>query len=181
MLLLMSLLGDLDWHAQQAGDESEAEGSVGLALRRALPGTFEREVMRREGTGRLGHGAEALGAPDTPVVALAEEARQDAARAGDLAYQPEPGQQLEPVQRERNVADVTLSVGPQRVTQQLENGLQRLAAGENGERPARRGHREIMAQPLDEPGSLALHGGQEREHLHGEDAGRMGERVEHGL
>src|ERR1041385_2738533 len=68
-----------------------------------------------------------------------------------------------------------------RGTEQLERGLRGLAAGEHEEGPARRGHREIVPQPLDEPRPLALHRRQEREHLDGEDARGMGERIEHRL
>src|SRR5207253_4523834 len=123
------LLDDLDRNAEQSGDQSEPKGGVGLALRGALAGTFEREVMRGEGTRRLGHGPQAFWAPDAPVVALAEQARQHPVRARDLAHQPEPRQQLEPVERKRDVADVALRVGPQRVTQELEDGLEGIPAG----------------------------------------------------
>src|SRR5213079_2564130 len=171
---VVPLLDYLDGKPEQPGDQSQPEGGVGLALRRALAGALEREVMRREEARRLGHGAQALGAPDAAIVALREEARQHAVRARDLPHQPEPREQLEPVEGEGDVADVALRIGPQWVAQQLEDRLQGLASGENEERPARRGHREIVAQPLDEPRPLALHGGKEREHFDGEDGRRMG-------
>jgi hypothetical protein len=69
----------------------------------------------------------------------------------------------------------------QRVAEQLEQGFQGLPAREYEERPARRGLGEIVRQALDEPRPLALHRRQEREHLDGKDARRVGERVEHRL
>src|SRR5207302_5346883 len=131
-------LDNLDRNPNQPGDQPQPEGGVGLPLRGTLAGSFEREVVCRQRTRRFGHGAQALRTPDAPVVALTEQSRQHAVRARDLAYKPEPRQQLEPIERERNVRHVALGVRVQRITEQLEHGLQVLAAGEHKEGPARR-------------------------------------------
>src|SRR6184192_2464758 len=57
-------LDDLDGNPHQSGDETEPEGCVGLPLRGALPWSLEWEVVRRERARRLGHGTQALRAPD---------------------------------------------------------------------------------------------------------------------
>src|SRR5207244_6646488 len=84
-----------DRESHQSGDERETQGGVRLALGGAPAGPIQREVVGREGTNGLRHRAQALGAPDALVVALAEEAGEDAARARDLAHQAEPGQKLQ--------------------------------------------------------------------------------------
>src|SRR3989449_8164874 len=82
-------LDDLDGNPHQSGDETEPEGCVGLPLRRALPWSLEWEVVRRERARRLGHGTQALRAPDPAIVALVEQPRQHPAGAGDLAHETE--------------------------------------------------------------------------------------------
>src|SRR5256886_9885680 len=106
--------------------------------------------MGRDGTDRLRQRPQALGAPDPLLVALIEEPRQHAAGARDIAYQPEPGQKLEPVQGERNVADVALGVRAQRVAQQLEDRLEQLLAGQDEKRTAGRPGGEVLPEPPDE-------------------------------
>src|SRR2546430_11923986 len=76
-------LNDLDGNPHQPGDEPQPERGVRLPLRRALTRSLEREVVRRERARRLGHGAQALRAPDPLLVALVEQARQHAAGAGE--------------------------------------------------------------------------------------------------
>src|SRR5207247_10059903 len=75
---------DLDGNRHQSGDKTKAEGCVGLPLRGALPWSLEWEVVRRERARRLGHGTQALRAPDPAIVALVEQPRQHPAGAGDL-------------------------------------------------------------------------------------------------
>src|SRR5256886_9026121 len=99
-----------------------------LEFRRVLFRSLQREVMGRDGTDRLRQRPQALGAPDPLLVALIEEPRQHAAGARDIAYQPEPGQKLEPVQGERNAPDDARAVRAQRVAQQLEDRLGQLLA-----------------------------------------------------
>ena len=85
----MTNLEDFDRNPQQPSDEPEPERCVCLPLRRALPRSFEREVVSREGARRLRHGAQALWAPDPLIVALIEQPRQHAAGARDLAHEAE--------------------------------------------------------------------------------------------
>src|SRR5712691_9313672 len=174
-------LDDLDGNPYQSGDEPEPEGRVRLPLSRALPRSLEREVVRREGVCCLGHGAQALRAPDPLLVALVEQPRQHPAGARDLAHETESRQELDPVERERDVGDMALGIRTQRVTEDLEYRLEQLLAREDEERPSRRGRREILPQALDEAGPLSLHGRQKCEHLHGEDGRGASMRIEHRL
>src|SRR2546427_13169639 len=98
-----------------------------------------------------GHGSQAFRAPIPLVVALAVETGEHADGARDLARQAEPGQELEPVHGERNVADVALSVGAQGVAQQLEHRLEQLLASQDEKSATPRRRREILAPPRDEP------------------------------
>src|SRR5439155_11440055 len=93
-------LKDLDGHPHQPGDEPQTERCVRLPLRGALPGSLEGEVVRRERAGRLGCGAQALRAPDPPIVTLVEQSRQHPAGARDLAHETESSQELDPVEGE---------------------------------------------------------------------------------
>src|SRR5207245_7251739 len=102
------------------------EGCVGLALRGALPWSLEWEVVRRERARRLGHGAQALRAPDPAIVALVEQPRQHPAGAGDLAHETESRQQLDPVEHERDVGDVALGGGAAWIAEDLEDRLEGL-------------------------------------------------------
>src|SRR5438445_7919311 len=88
-------LDDLDREGEQSGDQAKSERQVRLPLGRALARPLEREVMRRERIGRLGHGAEILMAPDPLVVALAVQAGQHPAGVRNAAHQAQPRQQLE--------------------------------------------------------------------------------------
>ena len=64
-------------------------------------------------------------------------------------------------QRERNVGHPALSVGAERVAEQLEHGLKQLGPRLNEKRPAWRGGGEVLAKALDEPRAFALHGREE--------------------
>src|SRR5438046_4185492 len=99
----MGNLEDFDRNPQQPCDEPEPERCVCLPLRRALPRALERKVVSREGARRLRHRAQALWAPDPPIVALIAQPREHAAGARDLAYETESSQKLDPVERERDV------------------------------------------------------------------------------
>src|SRR5213076_3455315 len=140
----MGNLEDFDRNPQQPRDEPEPERCVCLPLRRALPRSLERKVVSREGARRLRHRAQALWAPDPPIVALIEQPREHAAGARDLAYETESSQELDPVERERDVGDVALGVGSQRVAEDLEHRLQELLARQDEERASRRWRREIV-------------------------------------
>src|SRR5438477_12967190 len=111
--------------------------------------------MGRNGIERLGQGEQALRYPEPLLVTFIEQTGQHPTGARDVAYQTEPGEELEPVQGEGNVADVALGVRTQRVAQQLEDRLEQLLAGQNEERPALRRRGKIVPQPLDESGTLA--------------------------
>src|SRR5207245_8458707 len=80
-------LDDLDREGEQSGDQAKSERQVRLPLGRALARPLEREVMRRERIGRLGHGAGMLRGADPRVVAPAVQAARDppAARAASPA------------------------------------------------------------------------------------------------
>src|SRR5207249_6830016 len=132
-------LDDLDGNPHQSGDETEAEGCVGLPLRGALPWSLEWEVVRRERARRLGHGTQALRAPDPAIVALVEQPRQHPAGAGDLAHETESRQQLDPIERERDVGDVALGVGAHGIAEDLEDRLEELLTREDEERASRCG------------------------------------------
>src|SRR3989442_1245009 len=114
-LTARGMLEDVDGKRHQPGDESQPERRVRLPLRRALPGSLEWEVVRCEGVRRFGHGAQALRAPDPPLVALVEQPLEDAAGARNLAHQTEPSQELDPIERERDVAYMAMCVGVQPV------------------------------------------------------------------
>src|ERR1041385_38825 len=97
-------------HPQQLCDKREAERDVGLALGGTLAWAYEREIVRNDGILRLRHGTQTGRTPNALVIALAEQPREPGGRARPLAADPEPGHQVEPVQREGNVLDVALSV-----------------------------------------------------------------------
>src|SRR5512143_4266859 len=61
----------VDRNPHQAGDQSQAEGDVRLALGRALAGPFQREPVVQHGAATLGEPTEVLRGPDSPVVDLA--------------------------------------------------------------------------------------------------------------
>ena len=137
--------------------------------------------MGGDGIARLGQGAQALRAPDPLLVALIEQPRQHPTGARDVAYQAEPGEELEPIQGEGNVADVALGVRAQRVPQQLEDRLEQLLAGQDEKRPTGCRGGKVVPQPLDESGALPLHRREEGEHLDREDRGRVSGGLEHRL
>src|SRR6058998_149675 len=93
-------LNDLDGNPHQPADEPQPERGVRLPLRRALTRSLEREVVRRERARRLGHGAQALRAPDPLVVALVEQSGQHPADARNLAHEAESSHELDPVECE---------------------------------------------------------------------------------
>src|SRR2546428_13489925 len=94
------MLDDLDGNPHEPGDETQPEGCVRLPLRGALPRSLEREVVRREGARRFGHGAQALRAPDLLVVALVVQPRQHPTGAGGLSDESAVSLELDHVECE---------------------------------------------------------------------------------
>src|SRR5215510_2916023 len=84
---------------EDSGDERQSERDIGLTLRGALSRPLEREVWGDRGVGRLRHHAEAGRTPDAAIVAFAVEPREHLGGAGYLPDDPQPGEQLEPIDR----------------------------------------------------------------------------------
>src|SRR6266576_7370678 len=101
--LLLPGSHDLDRKPHQPRDQRQPKRTVGLPLCGALTRPLQGEVMSRHGIERLGQGAQALRAPDPLLVTFIEQTGQHPTGARDVAYQTEPGEELEPVQGEENV------------------------------------------------------------------------------
>src|SRR5262249_53535295 len=106
-------LQDFDRDTHKPGDESQSEGDISLALRRALSGSLEGEPVGHNRIVGLWHGAEVLRAPNPLVVRFTVKAGQNPAGTRDLAHDAEARHQLEPVHGERHVRHMPLGIRAQ--------------------------------------------------------------------
>ena len=123
-----SVSGERQLPAQQLRDQRQPEGDIHGPTLGSLGLRLQREIVVGNPVAALRHAAQALGVPDTVLVAVFEQAAEHPGGARGGVQGANPGQQLDEVQGQRQVLGDALGIG-QRVTVRAEEEEAFLGAG----------------------------------------------------